>query len=68
MPEHSGVCGGCAERGCVPLPGQGVVLNHPPPTTHPPSLGHGIHIPGVTPPDLDHGTHLPGVVPPHHPF
>lgn len=50
MPKHSGVCVGCAERGCVPLPEQGGVSNHPPPTSHPPSLDHITHLPGVTSP------------------
>lgn len=50
MPKHSGVCVGCAEKSCIPLPGQGGVLNHPPPTSHPPSLVHSTHLPGVTSP------------------
>lgn len=77
MPKPSGVCEGCAERGCVPLPGQGSVSNHPLPTLfgsqHPHQRGH-ITTPGSwNPPPRGHTTpppilspiiHLPGVIAP----
>lgn len=42
MPEHSGVCGGCAERGCVPPSWAGCCVESPT-TNHPPTLSGSWH-------------------------